>query len=141
MQVRDGVIIGIELLARHYPSFAPKDDQQLRMMVGDYEQALCFTDGDTIAAGFRVVLDGAGKYPPRYPEIVAAVRDTHRRRNFHAQPVSAHDDRAICRVCGTESLQEIPHPSDATAPTRLYPLHRDGCLLALPEYARRACRV
>lgn len=138
MLPRDGILVGIDLISRHFPSFAPRDDAQLRGVVDDYEQAACWTDGNTIAAGFRLALDRAGKFPPRYPDVVQAIKDAHRIRNVHAQPANPDDDGVVCRACGSRGLTELPHPNDPQMPTRLYPLHRDGCRVALPAYARRS---
>lgn len=137
MNIRDGVLVGIQLISRHYATFSPKEEVDFRALVDDYERACCFTDGETVAAGFRMALDRAGKFPPRYPDVVNAVRDAHRIRNVHAQPVERVDDDGVyCMACGTRGLREVSHPHDAEMPTRLYPLHRDGCRVAVPAYAR-----
>lgn len=124
------ILAGLHLVGRHYPAFLPQDDAQIRALVDDYLRECGWAHSDAITDGFRAATLAAGKFSPKFSEIVTAVQLAHRRRHGHASNSAAAD--AICAQCGATSCVEIPHPSDPTAPSRLYPDHSPHCLVKLP---------
>lgn len=135
LSLRDGIADGIDLVSRHYTNFAPTNDRQLGALIDDYARELGWANGETALAGFRLALQGAGKFAPKFPEILAAVKHAERIRNGGVGMAPVLPESVICALCGTEALEEVPHPKFPDMPARLWPSHRSGCPLRLRDAA------
>lgn len=135
LSLREGIADGIDTISRHYANFAPTNDRQLTALIDDYAREVSWADGDTVLAGFRLALHGAGKFAPRFGEIVASIKHADKIRTGTANLAPVVSESVICVACGTETLVEVPHPTQHGMPARLYPAHRPGCRVAAPHAA------
>lgn len=132
LTIREGIADGIDTISRHYTNFAPTNDRQLTALIDDYARELGWADGETVLAGFRMALQNAGKFAPRFGEILASIKHADRIRSGGASLAPQVSEFVICASCGTEELVELPHPKFPDMPHRLYPAHRFGCRVMLP---------
>jgi hypothetical protein len=116
----DAIADGLAMIGRHYPTAIPTG-QQFAPFVADYVSALGGYSGEAIAAGFRLALEEAGKFAPKFSEIRTAVIAAAGRLNAElGRQTNVDRDVALCLACGATAywLRSVPAP-DAPNMARL----------------------